>query len=86
MLTPINSKMIVKLIEKEVTTASGIVLSRADPVEANRGVVVSVGPEVKDVVVGDNILPNWAAAAKTVYDGETLYILKEEDVVLIFED
>jgi co-chaperonin GroES (HSP10) len=85
MLKPLKSKMIVSLIGKETVTESGIILSRADASEVNRGLVLDVGPDVKDVKNGDFILPNWNKAQKTSYDGETYYIVDEEDVVLVFE-
>jgi chaperonin GroES len=85
MLKPLNKKLVVKLIEKETVTAGGIILTRADPSEANRGIVVSVGSEVLDISVGDVILPNWNKAPKTKVGEETFYIVSEEDVVLIFE-
>ena len=86
MLKPLKDKLIVTLIEKEKVTASGIVLSRADPAEVNRGTVIAIGDDVTDIAVGDSILPNWNKATKTALDGETFYIVKEEDVVLVFED
>jgi co-chaperonin GroES (HSP10) len=86
MITPLKDKIIVSIIEKEKITDSGIILSRADPAEVSRGIVLAIGSEVLDVAVGDCILPNWQKAVKTSVDGESFYIVKEEDVVLIFED
>lgn len=86
MITPLKDKIIVSIIEKEKITESGIILSRADPAEVSRGIVLAIGSEVLDVAVGDCILPNWQKAVKTAVDGETFYIVKEEDVVLIFDE
>jgi chaperonin GroES len=86
MIKPLNKKLVVQLIEKETVTAGGIILTRADPNEANRGKVVSIGSEVLDISVGDVILPNWNKATKTKVGEETFYIVVEEDVVLIFEE
>ena len=58
----------------------------ADPSEANKGIVLSVGDKVFDVVVGDIVLPNWNNAQKTKVDGEDFYIITEDDIVLIFEE
>ena len=49
MITPLKDRVIIELVQKETTTASGIVLSSADPAEANRGIVLSIGEEVLDV-------------------------------------
>jgi len=86
MLKPLNKKLVVEIIEKEKVSPGGIILTRTDRDEVNRGKVISVGPEVLDISVGDVILTNWNAASKTVVEGNTFYILSEEDVVLIFEE
>ena len=86
MLTPIKKKMIVELIEKEKVTASGIVLTSADPQEVSKGRVLAIGKEVEDVAVGDLILPNWNKAIKTQFEGADVFVVDEEDVVLIFGD
>jgi chaperonin GroES len=86
MLTPLKKKMIVELIQKEKVTASGIVLTSADPSEVSKGRVLAVGKEVEDVSVGDLILPNWNKAVKTQFEGADFFVVEEEDVVLIFEE
>lgn len=86
MIRALKSKMIVALIEKEKVSEGGIILTRADPSEVNRGLVIDVGPDVEDVNIGDFILPNWNKAQKTSHEGETYYIVDESDVVLVFED
>ena len=86
MIKPLNKKLVVESIEKDKVSPGGIILTRSDRDEANRGKVISVGPEVLDISVGDVILPNWNAATKTVVEGNTYYILSEDDVVLIFGD
>ena len=84
MLRPIKNNVIIELIEKEKITGSGIFLSSADPLEANKGKVVSLGPDTEMVKEGDTVLPNWNAARKTKYDGIDYYIVSEDEIVLIF--
>ena len=84
MLKPLRNKLVVEIIEKEKVSSGGIILTRTDRDEVNRGKVVYIGSGVLDISVGDVILPNWNAAVKTVVEGNTFYILSEEDVVLIF--
>ena len=81
MLRPLKSKSIVKTVEKVKETASGIILSSADPMEATRGLVISIGPDVTEFKPGDEILPNWQKARPTKYDGEDYYIVDIDDVV-----
>ena len=85
-LKPIKSNVIVELIEKEKITSGGIILQKADPTEANRGLVVAIGPEVTDIVLGQEVLPNWNAAKKMKFEEQNLYVVDEEEIVLIFED
>ena len=85
-LKPIKNKVILELIEKEKVTSGGIVLQKADPTEANRGLVVAIGPEVTDVEVGQEVLPNWNAAMKMKYDDSQLYVVDQDEIVLIFEE
>ena len=84
MLKPLRNKLVVEIIEKEKVSSGGIILTRTDRDEVNRGKVIFVGSGVLDISVGDVILPNWNAAVKTVVEGNTFYILSEDDVVLIF--
>lgn len=86
MLKPIKKNIIVKLIEKEKVTSSGIILKSADPAEVNRAEVVAIGSDVTLIEVGQQILPNWNSARKTKVDNEELFIVSEDEVVLIFED
>jgi len=84
LLKPIKNNVVLELIQKEKVTSSGIVLPSADPVEANKGKVISIGPGVELVKEGDTVLPNWNAARKTKYDGIDYYIISEDEIVLIF--
>lgn len=85
MLKPIKNNIIVELVEKEKVTSSGIILSSADPTEANKGKVLKIGPNVLDIKEGDMILPNWNKARLAKFMNNDFYIVSEDDVVLIFE-
>lgn len=81
MYTPLHDKIIVQRLEKVNQTASGIIL-KSSP-EPDRAKVVSIGPDVEEVAVGEEILVNWNGAIKVKDD---LYTLKVEHVVGVFED
>jgi len=38
------------------------------------------------VAVGDVILANWNKATKSKVDQDEFYIIKEEDIIAVFED
>jgi chaperonin GroES len=85
MLKPIKNNILLELIQKEKVTSSGIVLASADPTEVNRGKVLAVGPDVEDVKVGDEVLPNWNAAKKSKFEEQEFYVIDEEHIVGVFE-
>ena len=85
MLRPLKSKVIAQLIQKPTTTASGIILTTPDSEEASRGLILAIGADVTEVVVGDYILPNWNKAQKTkTDDADDVYIIEEDDIILVF--
>jgi co-chaperonin GroES (HSP10) len=86
MIQPTKKKVVVQLIQKEKVTSSGIILSSADPAEANRGNVLAIGPNVTMVSVNDIVLPNWNnASEKFEYENQNdLYIIDEKDIVAVF--
>jgi chaperonin GroES len=86
LLKSIKNNVILELLQKEKVTASGIVLTSADPEEVSKGKVLAIGDVVQDVKIGDTVLPNWNAAKKMTYDGQELYVVTEENIILIFED
>jgi len=86
MIKPIGKRIVVELIEKETVSAGGIVLTRTDADEVTRGKVLAVGPEVVDISVGDVILANWNKGQKMKMENFDAYVVKEEDVVLVFQD
>lgn len=89
-LKPINKNIVVEMLEKEMITEGGIVLSRADPKEVTKGRVLAVGAGCLFVKEGDIILPNWQLAKKneattTNVNDDTFFIVNEDDVVAIFD-
>lgn len=85
-LKPIKKNIIITLIEKELESKGGIILTSADPAQVSRGLIVGIGPDVDMVEVGQQVLPNWNKAKKVKYEQEEFYIVHEDDLVLVFEE
>ncbi len=90
-LKPLGDRVIVKALEEEETTASGIVLPDTAKEKPQRGKVVAVG-EGKwdedgdkriplDVAEGDEVLYSKYGGTEIVIDGEDLLVLRESDVL-----
>ena len=84
-LKPIKNRVIVKLVEKEKVTSSGIVLANVDREAVSKGEILAVGPDCEYFEVGQIILANWNKAAKTKFEAVEYWIVPEDEIVLIFE-
>ena len=88
-LKPLGDRIIVRAIEAEVVTASGIVLPDTAQEKPQRGKVVAVGEgrfeEGKripvDVAEGDEVIYSKYGGTEVKIDGEELLILRESDVL-----
>ena len=81
---PLNDRILVAENKKETTTASGIVIEGARGVgDTARGTVLAVGPDVKEVKVGDVILIDWSKASPVKIGEVQRAIVKEEFVIAV---
>ena len=85
MLKPLNDKIVVKEIAVEQTHSSGIILQGNITGEIKRARVTAIGKDVSEVKVDDVLLIDWQFAAKSTIDGETIFVIKEENVIAVVE-
>jgi len=93
-IRPLHDRVIVKRLEEERTTASGIVIPDSATEKPDQGTVQAVGNgkiledgSVKklDVKVGDKVLFGKYAGQAVKVDGEVLLVMREEDIMGIVE-
>lgn len=82
---PLNTRLMIKSNPLETTTASGIVVSSGTGEESRTALVVEVGPDVKNIKVGYNIMLMWTKALPVKIAGEDFYFVEEADVVAILD-
>ena len=91
-LRPLHDRVIVKRLEEERKTASGIVIPDTAAEKPDQGEVLAVGPGKKnddgkitavDVKVGDKILFGKYSGTDIKIDGEEVLILREDEVLAI---
>jgi chaperonin GroES len=91
-LKPLGDRLVIKPLEQEEVTPSGIVLPETAKEKPQKGEVLSVGPGardeegkriVMDVKAGDKVLFAKYAGTEIKVDGEKLLILRESDVLAI---
>ena len=86
-LKAIKTRLIIKKIEQEKTSAGGIFVGSAmtNPLEVY-ATVIDVGPGVKsDIKVGDTVLPDWRAVVPIQLDGETFLVVEEQGIHGVFD-
>ena len=92
-LRPPADRVIVKRLENETTTASGIVLPDNAAEKPDQGEVLAVGPgRVEDgktiamtVKVGDTVLFGKYSGQAVKVDGEEMLVMKEDDLFAVIE-
>ena len=90
-LKPLGDRLIVKAIEEEETTASGIVLPDTAKEKPQKGKVLAVGDgkvnedtgkrTPLDVAEGDEVLYSKYGGTEIKVNGEELLVLRESDVL-----
>jgi chaperonin GroES len=93
-LRPLGDKILVKRVEAETKTKSGIVLPDSAKEKPKRGTVLAVGDGKRldngnrapfSVKKGDEIIFTSYAGSEIKVDGEELLIMTEDDVLAIVE-
>ena len=89
-IRPLHDRVIVKRIEAERTTASGIVIPDSAGEKPDQGEVLAVGPGKRDdngkqialdVKVGDRVLFGKYAGQAVKVDGQEVLVMREEDIM-----
>ncbi|TEA78223.1 co-chaperone GroES [Allopusillimonas ginsengisoli] len=93
-LRPLHDRVIVKRLDNERTTASGIVIPESAAEKPDQGEVVAVGPGKKtedgkvlpvDLKVGDKVLFGKYAGQSVKVDGEELLVIREEEILAVIQ-
>jgi chaperonin GroES len=87
---PLHDRVVVKRVEAESKTASGIIIPDNAKEKPSEGEVVAVGPGGRDeagklipidVKTGDRVLFGKWSGTEVKLDGEELLIMKESDIM-----
>ena len=93
MIKPLMDRVVLKMIEAEETTKSGIVLAGAAKEKPQVAEVVAVGPggkidgkEVEMFVkVGEKVVFTKYAGTEVKYEGEDYIIISQNDILAVVE-
>ena len=92
MLKPLGDRVVIRVLEQEEKTASGIFLPDTAKEKPSPGEVVAVGPGkvqddgkrvALDVKVGDKIIFSKYAGTEVKFEGTKYLIVSERDILAI---
>ena len=92
-LKPLADRVIIKMVEAEETTKSGIILTGAAKEKPEVAEVIAVGPggmvDGKEVVmtvkVGDKVITSKYSGTQVKVEGEEYTIVRQGDILAIVE-
>ena len=92
-IRPLADRVVIKKLEAEEKTASGIVLPGTAKEQPQMAEVIEVGPggivDGKEITmelkVGDKVVVNKYAGTEVKYEGEELIIVRQSDILAVVE-
>ena len=92
-LKPLSDRVVIKMIEAEETTASGIILTASAQEKPQVAEIIEVGPggvvdgqEIKmEVQKGQKVITSKYTGTEVKLDGETYIIVRQGDILAIVE-
>ena len=92
-LKPLSDRVVIKMVEAEETTASGIILAGSAKEKPQVAEVLSVGPggvvDGKEVVMqvkpGDKVITSKYSGTEVKIDGEELIVVRQGDILAVVE-
>lgn len=92
-IKPLGDRVVIKRLEAEETTKSGIIVTGTAKERPQEAEVVAVGPGAivdgkrteMEVKIGDKVLYSKYAGTDVKVDGEEYIILKQDDILAIVE-
>lgn len=94
MLKPLQDRVVIKMIEGEETTKSGIILASSAKEKPQIAEVLEVGPGLTDkdgklvpmdVKKGEKVVVSKYSGTEIKYEGEDIIIVRESDILAIVE-
>ena len=88
-IKPLADRVVIKMLESEDTTKSGIILAGTAKEKPQMAQIVAVGPGgivdgkevVMEVKVGDKVITSKYAGTEVKLDGEEYTILRQSDIL-----
>jgi len=93
-IRPLHDRVIIRRIEEEKTTASGLIIPDSATEKPSKGEVLAIGKGKTtdagsvislEVKVGDTVVFGQYAGLEINSNGESLLVMREDDIVAIID-
>ena len=92
-IKPLGDRVVIKRLEAEETTKSGIIVTGTAKERPQEAEVVAVGPGAiidgkrteMEVKIGDKVIYSKYAGTEVKFEGEEYTILRQDDILAIVE-
>ncbi len=93
-IRPLHDRVIVRRTQEEKTTESGLIIPDSATEKPSKGEILAIGHGrindngdviALDVKVGEQVLFGQYAGNEIKVDGETLLVMREDDIVAVIE-
>ncbi len=94
MIKPLGDRVLIRMVEAEETTKSGIILSSGSQEKPQIAEIIAVGPGGVDsdgkkvemqVKVGEKVITSKYSGTEVKYEGTEYIIVKQSDILAIVE-
>lgn len=89
MLKPLADRVLIKMLESDETTKSGIILSGTNKEKTQFAKIIEVGHGTEKIKIevkkGDKVVVSKYAGTEIKYEDEDLIILSQNDILAIVE-
>ena len=93
-MRPLHDRVIVKRMEEETTSPGGIVIPDTAAEKPSKGEILAIGNgklldngdlRALDLKAGDKVLFGKYSGTEVKVDGEDLLVMREDDIMAVFE-
>ena len=84
-IRPLKKRVLIAQNAHETKSEAGIILDGRALGNTASAKVLAIGPDVKEVVVGDTVYVNWAKASVVKVDGKDRAMIDEDEIIAVVE-
>jgi chaperonin GroES len=84
-IRPLHDKVLIAEGKKDTVTDSGIILDSRGLGNTTPGIVIAVGPDVKEVKEGDTVYLDWGKSSPVSVEGAQRVMIQEKEIIAILE-